>query len=194
MVRESLHFGFVCIRPPLFSVSTEVVRVSSHPEMTSQLVSIIKSYSSSKRKLYRWGCSLFNSTQFFSSIEQRLEPPFFPLGRCSKSLTPLCSRAVPTHLALAVCWDHNQRPVRRLVSLLQALWPHLHSLSFSLVHCFVVLFCIVFLDSVAWCAVESNSLGARRARCLRTKWTLWGNSHLEYFMDGLSETVEVVVY
>lgn len=99
VVRESLHFGFVCIRPPLFSVSTELVRVSSHPEMTSQLVSIIKSYSSSKRKLYRWGCSLFNSTQFFSSIEQRLEPPFFPLVGAQKAWL-LCAPGLFPHIWL----------------------------------------------------------------------------------------------
>lgn len=50
------------------------------------------------------------------------------------------------------------------------------------------------LDSVARCAVQCNRLVARRTHRLGGPWTLGGNTHLEYFMDGLPETVEVVVY
>lgn len=50
------------------------------------------------------------------------------------------------------------------------------------------------LDSVARRAIQCDDLGAGRAHRLGARWTLGGNPHLEYFMDGLPETVEVVVY
>lgn len=50
------------------------------------------------------------------------------------------------------------------------------------------------LDSVARRAVQCNDLGAGRAHRLGAHWTRGGNPNLKYFMDGLPETVEVVVY
>ncbi len=82
-----------------------------------------------------------------------------------------------------------------VVSLLQAQWPFsvfpflytlLASLNFFILH--------QSLNSVAWCAIQCNDLGAGRAHRLRTHWTLGGNANLKYFMDGLPETVEVVIY
>lgn len=50
------------------------------------------------------------------------------------------------------------------------------------------------LDVVAWCAVQSNGLAARRAHHLGAHGTLGGDTHFKHLVDGLPETVEVVVY
>lgn len=50
------------------------------------------------------------------------------------------------------------------------------------------------LDSAAWRAIQCDGLVARGAQCFRTTRTLSGNAHLKYFVDGLPETVKVVVY
>lgn len=50
------------------------------------------------------------------------------------------------------------------------------------------------LDSVARRAIQCNDLAARRAHHLGAHRTLGGNTHLKYLMNGLPETVEVVVY
>lgn len=82
-------------------------------------------------------------------------------------------------------------PVRLVVCPLQALrpfsiFPFLYTLvSFILHQC---------LDSVARRAVQCDGLAAGRAHRLGAHWTLGGNANLKNFMDGLPETVEVVVY
>lgn len=50
------------------------------------------------------------------------------------------------------------------------------------------------LDGVARRAVQCNGLAAWRAHNLRAHRTLVGNTHLKNLMDGLPETVEVVIY
>lgn len=83
-----------------------------------------------------------------------------------------------------------------LVSSPQAPWPFslfpfLYPLLASSSSFFFLSGC---LDRVAWRAVESHSLGAGRAHRLGACQALSGDANLEYFVDSLPETVEVVVY
>lgn len=66
---------------------------------------------------------------------------------------------------------------------------------------FPFLYCMVLkgifqqsLHSVARGAIQGNDLAARGTNHLGPDCTLGGNTHLEDLMDGLPETVEVVVY
>jgi len=119
---------------------------------------------------------------------------------------PLCSSAAPTLSGLeaslsALGAGSNGIVTGALmspsfeVSPPQAPWPFsilpfLYSL-FASFYFYILHQC---LDSVARRAIQCDSLVAGRAHRLRPWRTLSGNAHLKHFVNGLPETVEVVVY
>ena len=133
----------------------------------------------SRRSHSQHGCLMFSWNIF----------PFYPGLRGPLPCAPLFLRCLSEMWVLGAweLWCARQRDPVQLSHFYKLPGPAF--LFFLFLH-----HLILSLDGVARRAVQSNGLAAWRAHDLRADRTLVGNAHLKNLMDGLPETVEVVIY